>query len=55
MKNRKLTIATLITALLLPALLALTGCFEDHDRHHSDRNMERHEEHHDDHRDSDHR
>ena len=58
MKVRMFTVTALVMALLLPGLLALTGCFEEHrERHDMDRHEERHdehraehhEEHHDDH------
>ena len=51
MKRRKLTIATLVLALLLPGVLALTGCFEGHRER---REMDRHEERHDEHREEHH-
>ena len=46
MKVRMITVTALIMALLLPGLLALTGCFEGHrERRDLDRHEERHVEH----------
>ena len=54
MKVRMLTITALLTALLLPGLLAVTGCHEEHRDYRERREINRHEERHEEHRDEHH-
>ena len=52
MKRRLIVVATLVLGLLVPCLISITGCYEEHhDEHHE---MDHHDEHHDDHHDDQH-
>ena len=58
MQLKGLTVATLLTAMLLPALLSAPGCIEHRDDHYHDSDRydnQRHDDRHDDHHDDDHR
>ena len=55
MTRRMLTVTALVTALFLPSLLALPGCFEEHrERRDMERHEDRHDEHHDEQQDEHH-